>query len=158
MSGSTQYSHNRHIMNQNLSRQELKLFYQSFYLPSLRYHLTIGTFNYTQLDTIQHPIIQTIISRLGYNRHMPKAVVYGHTSVGGMGFQHLMVLQGMQKIKHLLQSYRHRTPLFGILQTTIQWAQHIAGIKESIFIDTSTFIPSLQTEHWITTLRTFLHQ
>ena len=136
----------RRIINQNLNRQELKLFYQSFYLPSIRYHLIIGTFTHTQLDTIQHPILQTILSRMGYNSNMPKAVIYGPTSAGGLGFQHLMVIQGVQKIKHILQAYRHHTPLIGIIHTTLQWAQHIAGIKESIFVDTTTPIPSLQKE------------
>ena len=69
-----------------------------------------------------------------------------------------MVIQGVQKTKHILQAYHHRTPLLGIIQTAIQWAQHIAGINESIFIDTSTPIPTLHNELWITTLRNFLHQ
>ena len=37
------------ISNQYLSSPECTIFYQSFYLPSIRYHLTVGTFDEHQL-------------------------------------------------------------------------------------------------------------
>jgi len=79
------------ILNQILTKQELRLLYHSFYLPSLRYHLTIGTYSQQQLDKVQHSTIQIMLSRLGYNPNMPKEVVYGPTRAGGIGFQHLFV-------------------------------------------------------------------
>ena len=146
------------IINQHLTRPEIKLFYQSFYLPSISYHLTINTFTEIQLEKIQHPIIQVILQRLGYNENMPKDVIYGPTTTGGLGFHHLFSLQGLQKIKQILQAYRNNTPLRNILHTTFQWDQHVAGTSKSIFQDTGSSIPQLQNEKWILTLRHFLHQ
>jgi len=52
------------ISNQYLSCQESKIFYQSFFLPSIRYHLTVGTFTNAQLHQIQHPTLQLILPRI----------------------------------------------------------------------------------------------
>ena len=95
---------------------------------------------------------------MGYNENMPKAVVYGPTKAGGLGLHHLLVLQASQKIKHILQAYRYKTPLYQIMHTTFQWAQRVTGISTSIFEDTSTELPMLQNKLWISTLRHFLHQ
>ena len=55
------------IVHQYLTQQETRLFYQSFYVPSIRYHLTVGTYTSSQLERIKHPIIQLILSKMGYN-------------------------------------------------------------------------------------------
>ena len=71
----------------------------------------MGTFTDDQLHRIQHPIIQNILPRIGYNANMPRAIVYGPTESGGIGFISLFILQGLQKVKHILQAYRHNTQL-----------------------------------------------
>ena len=145
------------ITNQYLTRSESKIFHQSFFLPSMRYHLTVGTFTDQQLLTIHHPIIQTLLPRMGYNANMPKPVVYGPIPTGVMGFQSLMILQGSQKIKHLLQAYRHKSSLYRIIHTTFSWAQLVTGTSIQIFQDNTTQLPMLDKERWIQTLRHYLH-
>jgi len=85
-------------------------------------------------------------------------VVYGPTKAGGMGFIPLFIVQSTQKVKQILNAYRHNTPLKQIMNTTFQWAQRVAGISHPIFLNTTLAIPSLQKEGWITTLRNFLSQ
>ena len=58
---STQWTNK--IRSQHLTRQETILFYQSFYIPSIRYHLTVGTFITDELDRIQHPVLETILPK-----------------------------------------------------------------------------------------------
>ena len=81
------------VSHQFLTRQECNLFYQNFFIPSMRYHLTVGTFTEQQLDRLQHPITQLLLPRLGYNGNMPKEVIYGPIQSGGMGFTSLSVIQ-----------------------------------------------------------------
>ena len=102
----------------------------------MRYHLTVGTFNNKQLHRLQHPVIQSLLPRLGYNANMPKAVIYGPTSSGGLGIQSLRALQGTQKIKHVLQAYRRKNSVYKILHISFKWAQAVAGTSHSIFQDT----------------------
>ena len=146
------------ILYQHMTRQELHLFYKSFYLPSIRYHLTVGTFSASQLEKIQHPLIQILIQRMGFNSNMPKQVIYGPTSAGGMGYTHLFPLQAQQKIKLIFQAYRNNTPLKYILHTTFQWAQHITGLSTSIFHNNYPDLPLLSSEKWLTTLCQYLYQ
>ena len=79
------------ITTQYLTSAECKLFHQNFFIPSLRYHLIVGTFNASQLSKIQHPIIQLLLPRMGFNSNMPKAVIYGPISAGGIGIPSLYV-------------------------------------------------------------------
>ena len=144
------------ISNQYMNRHESRLFYHSFYLPSLRYNLTIGTFTHEQLDPIQQSILQILLPRLGFNKNMPKEVVYGPTRAGGIGFVPLFVEQSTQKTKEILQAYRNNTPLQQIMHTTFQWAQRVAGTSQSIFMIPGLSIPSLNNEKWITSLRDYL--
>ena len=102
----------------------------------------MGTFTDIELQKIQHPIIQSLLPRLGLNSNMPKAIIYGPTTAGGLGFTPLVVIQATQKIKHILQAYRHHTELQKIFQITFQWAQKVAGISQSIFQNTGLVIPS----------------
>jgi len=146
------------ISSQYLTRQERKLFYQSFYLPSMRYHLTVGTFTAQQLHKIQHPVVQILLPRMGYNSNMPIDVIYGPQEAGGMGFIPLVTIQALQKIKNILQAYRHNTELSRHFQITSQWAQKVSGISNSIFSDTSIDIHSLHQEKWIQSLQSFLYQ
>ena len=146
------------ISHQFLTRQECNLFYQNFFIPSMRYHLTVGTFTEQQLDRIQHPITQLILPRLGFNGNMPKAVIYGPIQSGGMGFTSLSVIQAQQKIKHVLKAYHLKTPLWNLMHITFKWAQLVAGVSTDIFRDTSIELPALHKELWITTLRCFLRE
>ena len=59
-----------------------------------------------QLDGIQKPIINYILPKLGYNRHFPRAVVFGSPHFGGLNFKSLYADQGV-KHKHITQLIKH---------------------------------------------------
>ena len=108
------------------------------------FHLTVGTFTAKQLHKIQLPLIQLLLSKLGFNANMPKEVIYGPMAAGGIGFIPLVVIQVQQKIKQILQAYRHHTELHHLFTITFHWAQKVAGISVNIFYDTATEILALQ--------------
>jgi hypothetical protein len=60
-----------------LTRMEAKLAYESFYLPALRYSLSVTSINQIDLETIQKNMTSTIRSAMGFNRNMPREVVFG---------------------------------------------------------------------------------
>jgi hypothetical protein len=60
-----------------LTRMEAKLAYELFYLPALRYSLSVTSINQIDLETIQKNMTSTIRSAMGFNRNMPREVVFG---------------------------------------------------------------------------------
>jgi hypothetical protein len=52
----------------------------------------------TEGGAIQSKPVQAILPATGYNRNMPKAVVYGPRKCACIAVQHLFVLQGSSKI------------------------------------------------------------
>jgi hypothetical protein len=56
---------------------EAKLAYELFYLPALRYSLSVTSINQIDLETIQKNMTSTIRSAMGFNRNMPREVVFG---------------------------------------------------------------------------------
>jgi len=43
-----------------------------------------------------------ILSKMGYNKNMPRAVVYAPTTHGGIGMKNLYTEQGLQKVLQVL--------------------------------------------------------
>ena len=76
------------------------------WFPSLAYGLGTTNLSYKQLDTIQQPIVHHILPAMGYNRHFPRAVVYGSPRFGGLNFKHLYTEQGTQHVMQFLKYYR----------------------------------------------------
>jgi len=68
-------------------RHEAAIAYRTYYLPMLCYPLQTTTFTAHQLKTIQSPSINAILTKLGYNRHFPRDVVFGPAEYGGLGLR-----------------------------------------------------------------------
>jgi hypothetical protein len=60
----------------------------------MRYSLNITAINQIDMETIQARATTAILAAQGYNRHMPREVVYAPTRYQGIGMQHLYNLQG----------------------------------------------------------------
>jgi hypothetical protein len=72
--------------------------YITVFVPSIRYVLPTTSISQTILKKIQSPVINTVLTKLGYNRHMPRAVVFAPTTVGGIGLLDLFTEQGSSNV------------------------------------------------------------
>ena len=77
----------------NLTRDEAFLSFTCIYIPSLRYGLGTCYFSSSALLHVQRPAINTILPKMGYNRHLPWAVVYGPRRLGALGLPNLIYEQ-----------------------------------------------------------------
>jgi hypothetical protein len=59
-----------------LNHFEAKIGLQNIAYPMIKYGLNATAINWEYLETIQAPLTHAILPRLGYNRHMPRAIVY----------------------------------------------------------------------------------
>jgi hypothetical protein len=138
-----------------LTRMEAKLAYESFYLTALRYSLSVTSINQIDLETIQKNMTSTIISAMGFNRNMPREVVFGARMYQGLGLRHLYDLQGSDGIRLLLQELN--TPgnsLATVIKIALDIAQLEAGIQQPIMMDNRP-LPYIEWG-WIPSIRDFL--
>jgi len=88
-----------------LNRREAAVIYSTIYLPTITYPFPATTLPSKTLEKAQSMTTPLILSKMGYNRNMPKSVVYAPATHGGLGMTHLPTEQGLQKvlqvIKHL---------------------------------------------------------
>ena len=91
------------IQEANLTRQEAQAAYEMIWFPSISYGLGTTNLSYKELNQIQRPVINRILPALGYNRNLPRAVVFGSSSFGGLNMQHLYINQGTQHVAQFIK-------------------------------------------------------
>jgi hypothetical protein len=144
------------INSHALSRFEAKMAYDSFYIPAMRYSLSTTSINQMDFETIQKNATNSLMSALGYNRHMQREVVFCTQKYQGLGFKHMYDIQGTDSVRLLLQELNFNegttTTMIRILLEVIQQE---AGIQAPILEDNR---PLQYIEWgWIPSIRDFLH-
>jgi hypothetical protein len=91
------------INSNKISRMDAQIAYKVFYIPAIRYSLNITAINQVDLETIQSKAILAFLAAQGYNRHMPREIVFAPKLYQGLGFQHMYDLQGSDSTRLLLQ-------------------------------------------------------
>jgi hypothetical protein len=138
-----------------LSRVEAKLAYECFYIPAMRYSLLITSIHQLDLEKVQQHAIASLIAALGYNRHMPREVLYCAQRYQGIGIRHLFDIQGTDGIRLLLQELNFKDNKTNqILRNLLETIQLEAGIQQPILEDNQllTYIEW----GWIPSIRDFL--
>jgi hypothetical protein len=80
------------------TRSEAWTYYSACYLPSVTYPLTASALTTKQLTKIQTKAMTIIVPRCGYNRHTHRVIIYGPQCLGGAGFRHLAIEQGILQV------------------------------------------------------------
>jgi hypothetical protein len=144
------------LINANaISRSEAKMVYESFYLPAMRYSLSITSINQMDFETIQKNATTAITAALGYNRHMPREVVYGAQKYQGIGLRHLYDIQGSDGIRLLLQELIIQgNSTNSMTRIALETVQVEAGIQNQILLDNRP-LPYIEWG-WIPSIRDFL--
>jgi hypothetical protein len=142
------------INNGALSMSQAKLAYDSFYIPAMRYSLAITSINQMDFDSIQKNATTSILSALGYNRHMPREVVFCVNKYQGLGLQHLYDLQGTDGTRLLLSELNHQGTTRNMIQCTLDVLQLEAGIGNPILEDNRSLM--YIEWGWLPSIREFL--
>ena len=72
--------------------------YYTVFIPRITYTFSTTSYAEKTLVEIQSKIAQAVLPLLGFSSKTPKAVIYGTTRLGGIGFHNLYVEQGIAKI------------------------------------------------------------
>jgi len=139
-----------------LTRREAAVTYVTIFLPMIMYPFPATTLSLKALNKAQSLTTPLILSKTGFNRNTPKAVVYAPASHGGIGFQNLHSEQGLQKVLQIIKHLRTRTTLGETIDIAIKAHQIHLGVALPILEYTNP-LPWM-TDRWITNVRDFLHQ
>ena len=70
------------IKNSKLTNQEALRAYRTVFLPSISYPLGAIYFSPEQCSTLQNLAAQAYLPKLGFNRKLPKTILFGPTKYG----------------------------------------------------------------------------
>ena len=140
------------------SRTEAVIAYRSYYRPKFDYPLGVTTMTKHQLQQIESPCINALLTKMGYNRHFPRAIVFGPIEYGGMGLKNLYFQQGFLQIKGFLNATREETTVTPLLRILMRTMQLEAGTSHNQLQSSwhRKRILSYLTSTWLTNLATFL--
>lgn len=138
------------IATSPLTRSGAWLAYVGKYIASLRFVLPQCWFSEAQLRRAEAKSIHRIISKCGYARTMPKALLYAPLEYAGAGFRSWYELQGTGQVLHFIKHWRTKTYESTLLRICVSWAQWQSGTSTPIFHDVSTPLPHL--EWWLASL------
>jgi len=119
-----------------LTWKEAAVIYSTIYLPTIIYPFPATTLPLSIMEKAQSTTMLLILSKMGYNKNMPKAVMYAPLSHGSLGLKHLHTEQGIQKVPQVLKHLWTGTTLGKLMDITIKAYQIQAGITNHILKDT----------------------
>jgi hypothetical protein len=139
-----------------IGREGATTAYYTVFLPAVRYPFPLTSVPWTTLESLQCQVTSVFLSQMGYNRNMPRAVVFGPKQFGGLGLAHLAIEQGLSQVCFLLQHIRCKKTTKSAYQIALDWYQLAAGISKPILEDTRP-LPYIVGGQLIDSLRSFLH-
>ena len=95
-----------------LKPDEVNQVYYTRYKPSVGYCLPITTFTDNECNKIQSQFYKVALPKMGMNRHMPRAVIYGPRRYGGLEYTD-MATEQISQHTHLMIGSMRRNDLVG---------------------------------------------
>ena len=145
------------IQESSLSRTEAQAALDMIWFPSMAYGLGTTNISFNDLNNIQKPVTNHILTVLGYNRHFPRAVVYGSPQFGGLNFKHLYVEQGTKHITQFIKHYRSNNSIGQLLKISLRWVRLVAGLAVCPLRRPSKDYHHI-TDSWFNTTKQFLFE
>jgi hypothetical protein len=144
----------RRLRQSQLSPVLTRLFYNSFYIPSVKYSLPVTSMTNSELNGIQSHITAVTLNRLGYNRHYPHVATYAPTTLFGCGLLDLRLEQGLSHLQALLDYVGTNHKMGRVMIISLRTLQIEAGVSFDLLRHPHINVPHV-SECWIMQLRRF---
>ena len=142
----------KRLYKSSLTTYEAHSAYLSRYIPIAKYPFPVTTFNNAQLETMQRGSIHRILPKLGVNRNMPRAVIYGPRLLGGRQLINLKVEQPISNLKTTIAHLRREDRVSKLLHATLNDLQIEVGVGKEIFqLDPKDFPYVTKNTRWLYT-------
>ena len=93
-----------------------------------------------------------VMPKLGLNRHMTKAVLYGPLSRGGLNYPQFKTIQETRSITYTIKQLLWNKEISKDIRISIETTQLMSGIEQPIMENVETPV-SYMDETWILTVR-----
>ena len=143
------------VVKAPMSRFQANSAYWTMYIPSITFGFGSTFMDDEQLDSIQKPMMNAILPKMGYSSKTSRDVVFGPRQFLGIGSRDLVTEQGVQQSLLLLKHIRSNQDLSTLLRIGLEWFQLHAGITRPILECTNLELPYLEPG-WFNSLRQFL--
>ena len=139
-----------------MTKYEAHVLCNSIYIPALAYSLPAVYLTRDELEGVERKMISAILPKLGYNRNLPREVVFGPYEQGGVGLAGLYVTEGTAHVMASIRQTRMATgQLSNIMTIAEDWAQKHTGNERQLLNDVERELPHLP-DGWIKNTRGFL--
>jgi hypothetical protein len=123
--------------------------------PSCNYPLAATFLKRRDCERIQSFATCATLMKCGFNRHYPRAVVFGSPKFGGLGWRHMWCEQGIQHVLIILKHLRTPGHFQSLLQINVRWCALIAGVSFAPLVFPEINLPHLDSA-WLDSTRLFL--
>jgi hypothetical protein len=90
------------IHGSRMRRQDAPIAYKCYYIASIGYNMTETTLSLNQCTSIQSPVVCATLNKMGINRNVAHAIVFGLKILGGLEMHHLYTIQGTKRLQYFL--------------------------------------------------------
>jgi hypothetical protein len=123
--------------------------------PKLEFPLAVTQFTQLECDQITSPVIRACLSKMDYNRNLPKEVGYGPRELFGFYIHDYYIEQGIKQLTALVGHICQDSETGRLMRIELQWCQVQAGTAKHLLGDPTNSIDYIET-CWIMCIRDFL--
>jgi hypothetical protein len=140
----------------HLTRQEAWQCLQTTVMKTIGYCLPASILSKKDIDDIMTPLLKIGLPKAGICRTMARAVVYGSVQVQGLGVQYPFWMQGIEKIKLLLDMSQTTTQRL----LDIAWCKMVieSGLGPTFWDFPFKKMQRIVTKGWLSTLWEFISE
>jgi hypothetical protein len=122
--------------------------------PALTYSLPATTIEEKYLNLISNKLANSVLPKLGYNRHFPRILTLAPTRYGGLNLPDLYHLQGSMQVDIMVKNLQTNTSLTTAIIQLVEAYQIRTGMLGSCLYQTKPY--SYIKASWITNFRSYL--
>jgi hypothetical protein len=120
------------ITSSSLKRGECAMDYNRCYMAILGYGTAATSLSMDECKESQKPPVNAILPNMGINRNTKREVVFGTTKYGGLGLNHLAVVQGYGQLQYLLGNLRSDDTSGTLYRILMEFTQLECGMEQEI--------------------------
>jgi hypothetical protein len=132
------------------SRDMADIAFRRVITPAVEYPLGTASFSEKQCKSIQSPILQAALRKMGYPGNFPRALVFGPTELGGVGLKEAWTERCFQHISTAIGHIRQPGRIGDMILCNLRWQQRIAGVSFHIWEHPHEKMDAFLEKGWIT--------
>ena len=126
------YQLGKRVLHSNLTPVGAQMAYSIYYKPMIEYPLSLTTFSDRECDKIHSKFVHRCLPKMGFNRHMPRVVIFGPKKYGGMNYFDLKLQQLHMHLKTMKGHMRRGDQVGNAIKANINALQLLSGSADNI--------------------------